>query len=264
MDAACDAPSRINVVVFSRLARHACFQFSGLSQAACAELLLAMCCAPLAAINFRLPCSPLVTASDASSSDCGVCRSVGLSLEGRAALLEFDRPLASSSLRIGIGELFAGIGGLRRSLELIGLSPDVSVVCEVAPSAVRVLLHQWPDSILWGDVTEVSCDRVLSLSRSSIPVDVWLVGGGFECQLFSGLNPARQDVSHPSGRLFEHINRIADLFQIVHPISSVFRFAENSSSMSTSVRHSITSELALPCYYACPSTVSPVSRPRLY
>ena len=158
--------------------------FSGLSHDASAELLLALCVLLLTAINFRISCSPLVAASDASSSGCGVCRSVGLSLEGRAALSESDRPLISSGLRIGLVELFAGNGGLRRSVELLGLSPVVSVVSEVDPAAIRVLLHQWPDSILWGDVSEISRDHVLSLARSSNPVDVWVIGGGFECQPF--------------------------------------------------------------------------------
>ena len=93
----------------------------------------------------------------------------------------------------------------------------------------------------------------------------WLAGGWWlrvpallRAKLFSF------GFSHPSGRLFEHINRVADIFQIVYPTSSIFRFGENVASMTASVRRSITSILAFPCYSACPSAVSPVSRPRLY
>ena len=106
-------------------------------------------------------------------------------------------------------DLFAGIGGLRRSLELLGIIPEVSVVCETSDAAVRVLLHQWPDSVLWGSCSDISRDSVVSLARSHMHVDSWIIGGGFECQAFSGLNPSRSEFSDPRGQLFHFVNSVA-------------------------------------------------------
>ena len=72
------------------------------------------------------------------------------------ALAEFERPLASHTLRIGLLDLVAGIGGLRRSLELLGLVPDVPVVSQTSESAPRVLLHQWPGSLVFPAVQDIS------------------------------------------------------------------------------------------------------------
>ena len=82
------------------------FPFHGVSPASQQELLVTQCALPFCVIDFRLPSSALVTASDASESGCGVCRSRQLTVEGRTALAEFDRPLVSHPLRTGLVAFF--------------------------------------------------------------------------------------------------------------------------------------------------------------
>ena len=187
--------------------------FRGISQQSRQELLLALCALPLAFIDLRLPADPLVTASDASDKGCGICRSGQITPEGRLALAEFERPLQPHAVRIGLVDLFAGIGGLRRSLELLGLAPDVSVISETSDTALRVLLHQWPDSILFPAVQDISLDHVRDLARNSMQVDVWVIGGGFECQPFSAVAAHPFSSSDPRASLCSFIPTFVDFLR---------------------------------------------------
>ena len=91
----------------------------------------------------------MVTVSDASEQGAGVCRSMGLTDEGRRRLA-----LAQRQAQLGIPldhfcliELFAGIGAGRRAFDLLGLTPGCHLVAEVEESACRVLARAYPDAI---------------------------------------------------------------------------------------------------------------------
>jgi DNA (cytosine-5)-methyltransferase 1 len=82
---------------------------------------------------------------------------------------------------MGVGELkvlslFAGIGGFDLGLERTGGFETVAF-CEIEPFAVRVLNKHWPKVPVYGDVRELTADR---LGADGIGVDI--ICGGFPCQ----------------------------------------------------------------------------------
>ena len=96
-------------------------------------------------------------------------------------------------------------------------------------------------------------------------VDVWVIGGGFECQPFSSVSTRRTAPhSDPRSDLCSYIPIVVDMFTSVFPDAQNFQFAENVASMPKATRAHISDVLALPCYSICPSALSPARRPRLY
>ena len=75
-----------------------------------AELVMAMSLMPIMLSYFRLVLSPMVTASDASSTGMAVVRSAGFSAEGKAALAEMrGAATAAAGERVGLVELSGGV-----------------------------------------------------------------------------------------------------------------------------------------------------------
>jgi DNA (cytosine-5)-methyltransferase 1 len=72
--------------------------------------------------------------------------------------------------------LFAGIGGFDLGLERTGGFKTVAF-CEIEPFAVRILNKHWPEVPVYGDVRELTADR---LRADGIVPDV--ICGGFPCQ----------------------------------------------------------------------------------
>jgi hypothetical protein len=93
-----------------------------------------------AAIHLGTLVAALAAASDASETRGGVTASRGLTAEGRARLWEgeqrFNRPVAEELTFI---ELFVGIGGGRRALQPLGVTPGSHLMVEKDLDAARVL-----------------------------------------------------------------------------------------------------------------------------
>ena len=157
-------------------------------------------------------------------------------------------PCVSHILRIGLVDLFAGIGGLRRALELLGLTPDVPILSETSDTAVRVLLYQWPDSIVFLSVFDISEDVVRDLARCSMHVDVWIIGGGFECHPFSSVSVKHSAFSADSrADLCSYIPFVADLvFFIGFPGSQFSKLAKTLRPCI--MRPALSFQIPLPFY----------------
>ena len=78
--------------------------------------------------------------------------------------------------KLRVLSLFAGIGGFDLGLERTGGFETVAF-CEIEPFAVSILNKHWPEVPVYGDVRELSADR---LSADGLAVDV--ICGGFPCQ----------------------------------------------------------------------------------
>jgi len=89
----------------------------------------------------------------------------------------------SDDCAVGLVELFSGIGGGRRSLELLGVTPAIYVASEVVAPAKRVVRLQWPEVVEWGDVAKVSEAEVANVYKLAPAVRLWLVVGGFPCKV---------------------------------------------------------------------------------
>lgn len=93
---------------------------------------------PLCYTDLRAKVSQKVSCSDASETGGGVCASTGTTSLGKMGLTGLSAPISSGHDFLVI-EWFAGIGGLSRSLERLGLFPKSVAVCEQDPHCLAVL-----------------------------------------------------------------------------------------------------------------------------
>src|SRR5262245_24790055 len=94
-----------------------------------------------------------------------------------------------------VAGFFAGIGGIERGLELAG--HQTSFMCEVDPSARRILATRFPDIAIHEDIRELK----------RFP-DVDLVAAGFPCQ---DLSPA----GRTAGIHGKKSRLVADVFKLI-------------------------------------------------
>jgi DNA (cytosine-5)-methyltransferase 1 len=99
-------------------------------------------------------------------------------------------------------DLFAGIGGIRKGLELAAAECGIATKCvftsEVKPYAVSVLKQNHPDEVVHGDITEVDA--------AAIP-DFDILCAGFPCQAFSRAG-MRHGFADTRGTMFFEVERI--------------------------------------------------------
>ena len=131
-----------------------------------AELLLSCLLLPLYRHDFRATIDPLVTVGDASERGGCLCSSA-LSDEGLAAARaieevipeETEKQILDASDDLCLLALFDGIGGQRRALDLIWVSPALDVAAECLAPAIRVVKRAWPDVIQIDDVKEITSEH---------------------------------------------------------------------------------------------------------
>lgn len=114
-------------------------------------------------------------------------------------------------MRLTIGSLFSGIGGLERGLEMAGLGPVV-FQCELDAFCNRVLAKHWPNVTRYSDVTSV---------RDYPYVDI--ICGGFPCTDLSsagkqaGLSGSRSGLWYHYARI---IQKVRPRFVVVENVAS--------------------------------------------
>lgn len=113
-------------------------------------------------------------------------------------------------------ELFAGIGGFRRALDLIGLDLDIPMECvgysEIEPKAVLTYQANYKPTdheIAIGDIVSFTSSEE---NVSSLP-DFDLLTGGFPCQTFSMMGK-QAGFDEDRGQMFF---RIADILKVKRP-----------------------------------------------
>ena len=223
---------------------------------------------PLAYINLRLPCDPVVSVSDASTTGGGFCISRGLSPYGHAACSGSTRGDVYESVDVGsvlsVG-LFDGISGLRVSLDALGLSVAGHISVEKLPEARRVVEANFPDTIFVNDVEEVSKELVIQWSLKFSQVAVVAIGAGSPCQGVSGLNSDRRGALRDSRScLFSHVPRISSLFRAAFPWAQVHVLGENVASMDYKDCEAMNEAYEGQPWYINADGVSLANRPRLY
>lgn len=99
-------------------------------------------------------------------------------------------------------DLFAGIGGIRKGLELAAIEAGYNPICvftsEIKPHAISILKQNHPNEEIAGDITQISA--------ASIP-NFDILCAGFPCQAFSAAGK-RLGFADTRGTLFFEVERI--------------------------------------------------------
>jgi DNA (cytosine-5)-methyltransferase 1 len=136
-------------------------------------------------------------------------QSVGASPDGDRVLSpSATEPVVSAHLGnapLRVLSLFAGIGGFDLGLERTGGFKTVAF-CEIEPFAVRVLNKHWPEVPVYGDVRELTAER---LRADGVAVDC--IVGGFPCQDISSAGAGAGIEGERSGLWSEFARLIGEL-----------------------------------------------------
>lgn len=181
---------------------------------------------PLVMTHLKAGIDPVVTASDASEAGGGACYASRLSRLGEEELerlMEEEQKQGeppSSDFRdvpqkIIVIDLFAGIGGPERALELAEVKPWFTVAVEADPDCRRCLKRRFPGMDFCTDIKKVDKEMVQRWLRRVPDANGVIVGGGSPCQGLSRLSVDRQHLEDPRSGLFFEAVRVFKLVQEV-------------------------------------------------
>ena len=230
------------------------------------DLLLALASSPLMYMDFRAVVDEAASCSDASPTGNGVCIAVGCTAAGRAlseALLEEPRRSKIGGCGLLLVGLFDGIGGLRRSAEVAGLPIVGAASVESDKGCRRIVELMWPDTVRYEDVRSFDVREVDELRRKFPRTSRILLGAGFPCQEYSGLNTQRRGITSARGSLVQEIPRIRQLLEERFGVP-VDLLAECVASMDEAQRHQVDRVLGVEGVRICSGKVAWCRRPRLY
>ena len=223
---------------------------------------------PLAYMDFRGTISPVVTASDASTTGGGVTASMGLTPVGAVAskcdvrgdIVEpTDLPTV---LTIG---LFDGIAALRVAADCLGWCVLGHISVEKDPAAARVVESRFPNTLHVEDVALVDLPMVQSWAAKFSQVAVIILGAGPPCQGVSGLNASRKGaLKDARSSLFSHVQRIKQLVVQAFPWAQVRTLMESVASMDKADEEVMSSSFGGKPLLIDAAQVSLARRPRLY
>eukprot|EP00971_Amphidinium_carterae_P285326 5664428-Amphidinium_carterae.1 len=104
---------------------------------------------PFLRIDLRRATRGSLTCSDASEYGAGVCHSMGLSLEGWAGCHELQRAVKRhGDSEVILIEVFGGIGGVRVSLERLGVHVHRHAFWDCDQAGMAVVRAVFPDAVL--------------------------------------------------------------------------------------------------------------------
>jgi len=113
-------------------------------------------------------------------------------------------------------DLFSGIGGFSLGLESAGLVKTVAF-CDYEKFCQKVLNKHWPHVPIYGDVKELTHERLKADGINSIDI----ITGGYPCQPFSvaGSQKGEQDPRHVWPEMFRLIQELRPAFVIGENVS---------------------------------------------
>eukprot|EP00435_Cladocopium_sp_Y103_P041058 s698_g11.t1 len=223
---------------------------------------------PLAYMDFRCQISPVVTASDASTTGGGITASQGLTHFGAVASAcpirgDLIEPCEITGV-LTIG-LFDGIGALRVAADVLGWNVVGHISVEKSAPAARVVESRFPGAILVQDVESVDLAMVQSWGQQFSQVSLVVLGAGPPCQGVSGLNAARKGALRDQRScLFSHVARIRALVKQCFPWAQVKSLMENVASMDQADEDVMSQSFGERPWYIDAAGVSLAHRPRLY
>ena len=197
------------------------------------EFVGALLSLPLLYMDLRTATDPLVTCSDASEEGGGVCYARRITMQGFARVgLAKRATRGGRTSKLGLLELFSGISGGRRALELLGITPAIHLHAEIDPAARRVCSNMYPDAIALGDVAAISQESFKAALKDSMEVTHWLEISGPPCQNVSGLNAGRSGVTGKKSSLVQQVPRIREILRSAYPSAPIGHLMEMVASLA--------------------------------
>jgi site-specific DNA-cytosine methylase len=161
-------------------------------------------------------------------------------------------------------ELFSGIGGGRRALELLRLSPALYAAVECDTRARRVVKYAWPDVHEFDDVVTFGQVQISRLKAAMPTAKQVLLVAGSPCQGFTKLNAGAAGFEDKRSALFWEIPRILSLLQQGWPEANLAFIVENVSSMAPADQCTFSKALGVTPVGVAASDLAHCRRDRLY
>ena len=218
---------------------------------------------PLLKVNLRAKVSGTTTASDASEEGGGLCASIGLSRLGQKGVSVPTKVVSQENFLVV--EWFAGIGGLGRALERLGLNPLHTIVCEQDEHCLAVLRSFLPGCTVFKDIKMVHRRDLCEIFDRYPNAQGIVQAGGSPCQGLSLLSATRQHFADPRSNLFYELVRVMRLVKEEAARRSWWHkgFVENVVC-DLDDQEVFRLETGWPQFLACSSLVSLVRRPRMF
>ena len=168
---------------------------------------------PLAYTDLRAKLLRKVSCSDASPSGGGLCISTGVSPLG-----ELGRQVRTISPS-GVGdeiltiEWFAGIGGMSRALERLGLRTFQTAVCECDENCLQILRQFLPGCEVWRDIRAVGAGEIRAFFDRYPNAKGVIQSGGSPCQGLSRLSSERLHFDDERSGLFYELVHVMALVE---------------------------------------------------
>ena len=173
--------------------------------------------------------------------------------------------VANSTQEFLVIEWFAGIGGLSRSLERLGLFPSCVAVCEQDPDCLAVLRRFLPGCEVWKDIRKVQRETIRAFFNKHPNARGVVQAGGSPCQGLSRLSTGRLHFEDPRSGLFYELVRVNKLVEQEAKERGMWHFglAENVVC-DDSDQAVFRDETGWTQFLSCSGSLSHVRRPRFY
>ena len=207
---------------------------------------MGVCCIlPLLAFDLRAAVSDVITCSDASLEGAGVCVARCLSSGGVEACLRLLAPVANLFRgSVGLWESFAGLGGARCALALLGIVPAFYVAVEQSPAATEVLRRHWPGAVIHNEIRRLTQRDADKVAAANPAVTLVIHVAGSPCPGFCAWNPYKEGRQHQeSWSLLQEVSRVTQLLRKSFVGARVEELEENVASMSDDQRDEISRHL---------------------
>lgn len=177
-----------------------------------------------------------VFATDASEGGGGACVSTGLSPWGFAKIhsltAESNGLEGGAADELVVVECFAGMGGLRQALDLLGLVPQGAVCIDNAPQSKKLSRMHCRHATIFDDIKKVKKEDIVELRRRFPRAKKVLISGGRPCVNHSSLNVHRQGAEAATSQLLDDMLQIRGwLHEVSEPLGlpcwEVLEFYEN-------------------------------------
>ncbi len=151
-------------------------------------------------------------------------------------------------------ELFGGIGGGRRALELLQLEVAGHMSVEMNPEAQRVVIRARPAVAHYEDVKHFGKAQLMEARRKLMRIEVIVFTNGAPCQDVSGLNATRKGISGSRSRLIEEVPRVVKEAKLAFPEAEILALGENVASMLAKDEEEYNALLGTKAIEFCPSS----------